>query len=153
MSICRWVGDGRALPLRGVSPTRLQIYEEIFSSTNFWGSFSLWVRFSFVMLRIVVVTLITINQTLILSLIQVLILYVGGLKAQYPIAHGKRSDTLGYGEFPRLTTLCKSKGIMNWRLYAFALTERINTFILHSPGCRYACPGLCACWAFSPFFA
>ena len=33
------------------------------------------------MLRIVFVTLITVNLTLILSLIQVLILYLGGLKA------------------------------------------------------------------------
>ena len=36
--------------------------------------------------------------------------------------------------------------------YAFALSERILRWF-SSPGCRFACPGLCSSWAFSPFAA
>jgi len=30
------------------------------------------------------------------------------------------------------------------------LFQSVPLIIRQYPGCRYACPGLCACWAFSP---
>ncbi|WP_337569852.1 hypothetical protein, partial [Hallella sp.] len=33
---------------------------------------------------------------------------------------------------------------------AFALAGRVCLYQSVNPGCRFACPGLCAHWAFSP---
>ncbi len=54
--------------------------------------------------------------------------------------------TVGVGYTP-----CKGKSVSIVLLvvYAFALTGRHKPPIIN-PGCRFACPGLGACWAFSP---
>ena len=94
------------------------------------------------------------------------------------LAQGKRSDTLGFPH-SRVSTPCKGKSfnplccysyliadlaILKWNivcifcstatpcLKAFALTGRdcSNT---RYPGCRFACPGLCAPLGFQPALA
>ena len=94
------------------------------------------------------------------------------------IAQGKRSDTLGFPH-SRVSAPCKGKSInplycyscliadlavLKWNtvcifcsilapcLKAFALTGRdcSNT---RYPGCRFACPGLCATLGFQPALA
>ncbi len=76
-----------------------------------------------------------------------------GLKAQKPLAQGKRSDTLGNARPSRVYALKGQKHSYGLRcvilqrcIYAFALSGRRCTLVVH-PG---RCPGLCAGWAFNP---
>ena len=94
------------------------------------------------------------------------------------IAQGKRSDTLGFPH-SRVSAPCKGKSfnplccyscliadlaVLKWStvcifcsilapcLKAFALTGR-NCSNTRYPGCRFACPGLCAPLGFQPVLA